>query len=178
MILHLLHLCHITLCMVCSLLQWHAGACIAQPGTLGVVDWACNAQPCSARYCSSGSACWRADCFQLAYAFLMMAVMQLLANHFLVGEQDLAAIRNIAEDGAGWGTVTTLLGEELIVTHVDNQVVLQSSEPTAKPALVIHANYKTCAGVLHIIDSVLIPAAFIPEPATELALLDPETLQR
>lgn len=91
--------------------------------------------------------------------------LQLLANHVLVDQNDLAAIRNIAEDfelnPQSTNTIETLCGDQLIVMKTtDNQLMLQAVGSERPPATITVSNIKKCGGIIHIIDDVLIPEDF------------------
>lgn len=90
--------------------------------------------------------------------------LQLLANHVLVDQRDAAEIRNVAEDFAQGdsetNTVEALFGDLLRVGTNDNKLTLQAVGSDRPPATVIEGNIKTCGGIIHIIDDVLVPEGF------------------
>lgn len=93
--------------------------------------------------------------------------MQLLANHVLLDQQDITAIRNVAEDFAAGeratNTIETLGGDELIVSYSGNTLKLQAVGSGRPFANVIKGNIQTCGGIIHLIDDVLIPPDFPPD---------------
>lgn len=93
--------------------------------------------------------------------------MQLLANHVLVDQHDVTAVRNVAEDYAAGerltNTIESLGGDPIIVGFNDTTLMLQALGSERPFANVIKGNIQACGGIIHIIDDVLIPANFPPE---------------
>lgn len=76
-------------------------------------------------------------------------VLAVLYNHILPTEEDAASI--IA---AGNATVTTVLGTDLEISVVGESVFVTSGDITAE---VTTTDVPTCAGIVHVIDKVLVP---------------------
>ena len=85
--------------------------------------------------------------------------VQVLSNHVVGSELDAAAV-TAAIDGASPNPaeVTTLAGTILEATSTTQGIEL-SPKGTDIMSLVVMADVETCAGVVHIIDEVLVPAA-------------------
>lgn len=85
--------------------------------------------------------------------------VQVLSNHVVGSELDAAAV-TAAIDGASPNPaeVTTLAGAILEATSTTQGIEL-SPKGTDIMSLVVMADVETCAGVVHIIDEVLVPAA-------------------
>lgn len=94
--------------------------------------------------------------------------MQVLLNHVVVGALPSDAILGVLGDADdGTTTVSTLLGGDLVVSTVDGTIFVRSGGIEAPGAAVETADVETCAGVVHVIDTVLLPGDSAESPATE-----------
>ena len=93
----------------------------------------------------------------------------MLSNHVVASELDSAAV-TAAIDAASPNpaVVTTLAGTTLEATS-DADGILVTPKNTEIMAKVTMADVETCAGVVHVIDKVLVPAAMAPEAAESTA---------
>ena len=83
--------------------------------------------------------------------------LQVLLNHIVAGELSAADIIAAVGEGGGSIIVESLLGSELFVTTVDDDLFVQSRGLMPLGANVAIADVTTCAGVVHVIDQVLLP---------------------
>lgn len=84
-------------------------------------------------------------------------IAQVLLNHMVAGELSSAAILEALGDAGGSAIVPTLAGSELLVTTSGGGLFLQSRGLEGPGAEVTAADVSTCAGVVHVIDTVLLP---------------------
>eukprot|EP00892_Ulva_mutabilis_P008312 jgi/Ulvmu1/5853/UM025_0113.1 len=95
------------------------------------------------------------------------AIPDVLLNHVVVGDLTATAILDAVGKGGGSTTVKTLAGGTLIATTVGDKLFVKSAGIAAPGALVVTADVMTCAGPVHVIDTVLLasPAPVKPPPA-------------
>lgn len=84
--------------------------------------------------------------------------MQVLENHFVAGELSSAAIIDAVGASGGSIIVQTLFGSELFVTTQGASLLVQSRGIAAPGATVVVPDVATCAGVVHVIDELLVAA--------------------
>lgn len=88
--------------------------------------------------------------------------MQVLANHVLPTELKAEDITEaIAASDPNPAEVETLLGPTLEAT-LDGEDVMVSPAGTEITAKVVEADIETCAGVVHVVDMVLVPSEDAP----------------
>ena len=88
--------------------------------------------------------------------------LQVLGNHVVGTELDLAAITAaIAAAAPNAAEVETLLGTTLEAT-MEGEDVMVTSAGTEMTAKVVTPDVQTCAGVVHVVDMVLVPAPDAP----------------
>lgn len=83
------------------------------------------------------------------------ALTSVLTYHVVAGNLDAAAVIKAIQDGKGSATLTTVLGATLTGTIVDGKVILTDAK--GGKATVVAADVKATNGVIHVIDSVLLP---------------------
>ena len=82
----------------------------------------------------------------------------MLANHVVPSEADSDAIKGaIADSGSGTATFDTLGGGSLEATE-DGEDLVVSPAGSDVMAMVVTPDVETCAGVVHVVDMVLVPA--------------------
>lgn len=85
-------------------------------------------------------------------------IASVLLNHIVPAELTAAAIIEALGEGGGSIVVQSLLDSDLFVTTVGDDLYLQSRGLDAPGAEVVVTNVETCAGIVHVIDDVLLPA--------------------
>ena len=105
-------------------------------------------------------------------------VLAVLANHVAPTELDSAAVTAAIEAASpNPAGVTTLGGKMLEVSLMTEDIVVAPKDSDVM-AMVVVTDVQTCAGVVHVIDEVLVPAAdaaVAPAPAAEAAAPPPAT---
>lgn len=84
--------------------------------------------------------------------------MQVLLNHAVPGDLTASAITDMLGTAGGSVVVKTLLESDVFVTTTDSGLSIQSRGLDAPGALVVTPDVITCAGPVHVIDTVLLPA--------------------
>lgn len=80
---------------------------------------------------------------------------KILTYHVISGNLDAAAVKAAVEAGKGKATVTTVSGGKLTVTIEGGKVKL--TDEGGKSAFVTAADLKASNGMVHVIDSVVLP---------------------
>lgn len=81
----------------------------------------------------------------------------ILTYHVVAGNLNAAAVVGAVEKGYGKATVPTVAGGKLVVTLKMGKVVI--TDENGNSATVVAADLKGSNGVIHVIDSVLLPEA-------------------
>ena len=79
----------------------------------------------------------------------------LLTYHVLAGKFDAAAVTDAITQGKGKYTVTTVQGQKIDLSIKDGKVVL--TDANGKTSTVVAADVAASNGVIHAIDSVVMP---------------------
>lgn len=83
------------------------------------------------------------------------ALAKVLTYHVVAGNLDAAAVIKAVKDGKGKAVVTTVAGNALTVTVNDGKVIL--TDENGGVATVVAADLKAGNGVIHVIDTVVLP---------------------
>ncbi len=78
-----------------------------------------------------------------------------LTYHVVAGNLDAASVVKAIEAGKGTATLTTVLGVKLSASIVDGKVILTDAK--GNKSIVVATDLKASNGVIHVIDSVLLP---------------------
>jgi uncharacterized surface protein with fasciclin (FAS1) repeats len=78
-----------------------------------------------------------------------------LTYHVVAGNLDAASVVKAIEAGKGTATLTTVLGAKLTASIVDGKVIL--TDVKGNKSTVVATDLKASNGVIHVIDSVLLP---------------------
>eukprot|EP00892_Ulva_mutabilis_P008310 jgi/Ulvmu1/5851/UM025_0111.1 len=90
------------------------------------------------------------------------AIAQVLLNHVVVGALTSDGIISALNADGGNVQLATLLGSEILVTGADGDIFVQSGGLSPPGATVVTPDVVTCAGPVHVIDTVLLPT--VPPP--------------
>jgi uncharacterized surface protein with fasciclin (FAS1) repeats len=82
-------------------------------------------------------------------------LVKILTYHVVAGNLDAAAVVKAIEAGKGSAKVTTVSGGTLTASLKDGKVIL--TDENGKTATVVAADLKAGNGVVHVIDSVVLP---------------------
>jgi len=82
-------------------------------------------------------------------------LVKILTYHVVAGNLDAAAVVKAIEAGKGSAKVTTVSGGTLTASLKDSKVIL--TDENGKTATVVAADLKAGNGVVHVIDSVVLP---------------------
>jgi uncharacterized surface protein with fasciclin (FAS1) repeats len=83
------------------------------------------------------------------------ALVGILTYHVVAGSLDAKAVLAAIKNGAGKATLTTVAGGKLTASVVDGKVVL--TDENGGKATVTTADLKGSNGIIHVIDSVVLP---------------------
>lgn len=83
------------------------------------------------------------------------ALAKVLTYHVVAGNLDAATVIKAVKDGKGKAVVTTVAGNALTVTVKDGKVIL--TDENGGVATVVAADLKAGNGVIHVIDTVVLP---------------------
>lgn len=90
----------------------------------------------------------------------MFWVLQVLSNHMVSGVYSYDDLLEGASDAGFLGLVLqTVNGEDLKLTTdgFNLWVVPEGSDPSIAPASILRRDVETCAGIMHVVDSLLAP---------------------